>query len=265
MDMFSIASGSSGNCICIGNSRNHVMIDAGVSGKKIEEGMNQNGYTTADMDAVLITHEHIDHIKGLGVIARKYGLPIYATKGTIDAIRAGNRIGNVDPALFHPIEADRRFKIGELTVDPVGISHDAADPVAYVISDQKKRAGVLTDLGTYDDRIVRAFQNLNAILIEANHDIRMLECGPYPYELKMRILSDYGHLSNETSGQLLSALLNDDMEQIFLGHLSKENNMPELATRTVSLEVSLAENEYRGSDFPIDAAPRECATELVEL
>ena len=130
MELFSIASGSSGNCICVGNDRSHVMIDAGVSGKRIEEGMNTYDYTTSDMDGILITHEHSDHIMGLGVIARKYGLPIYATKGTVDAILTSSSVGKIDTGLFHVIEAGVEFAVGDLTIMPMSISHDAADPVA---------------------------------------------------------------------------------------------------------------------------------------
>ena len=116
MDLFSVASGSSGNCICVGSSQSHVMIDAGISGKRIEEGMNTYDYTTSDMDGVLITHEHSDHIQGLGVISRKYGLPIYATKGTAEAILRTSSVGKIDPSLFHIIEAGETFTIGDLSM-----------------------------------------------------------------------------------------------------------------------------------------------------
>jgi phosphoribosyl 1,2-cyclic phosphodiesterase len=266
MDLFSIASGSSGNCICVGNTSHHVMIDAGVSGKAIERGMNENGMTTSDMEAVLVTHEHFDHIAGLGVIARRYAIPIYATSGTIDAIKKNKSVKNIDQSLFHSIKAGEKFTIGDITVDPVSISHDANDPVAYILSDGQKKVGVLTDLGTYDDNIVEHAKDLNALLLEANHDLNMLECGPYPYNLKMRIMSDRGHLSNEMSGQLLSRLLNDNMEQIFLGHLSKENNYPDIALATVSQEITLSrDNDYKEGDFPIDVAKRNEPMRRVEI
>ena len=173
MELFSIASGSSGNCICVGNDRSHVMIDAGVSGKRIEEGMNTYDYTTSDMDGILITHEHSDHIMGLGVIARKYGLPIYATKGTVDAILTSSSVGKIDTDLFHVIEAGVEFAVGDLTIMPMSISHDAADPVAYLLTDGTRRIGVVTDLGVYNEEIIRQMQGLDAVLLEANHDINM--------------------------------------------------------------------------------------------
>lgn len=265
MDFFSVASGSSGNCICLGSDQCHVMIDAGISGKRIEEGMNTYDYTTSDMDGVLITHEHSDHIQGLGVIARKYGLPIYATKGTADAILQASSVGKIDPSLFHVIEAGKTFFIGNLEIYPMSISHDAADPVAYLVSDGRHRVGVVTDLGYYDADIVSHMEGLDALLLEANHDIHMLQVGAYPYPLKQRILGERGHLSNETSGQLLGQILHDGMQHILLGHLSKENNYDELAYETVRLEISLGDNPYRGNDFPIEVAKRDRPSSLIRL
>ena len=265
MDFFSEASGSSGNCICLGSDQCHVMIDAGISGKRIEEGMNTYDYTTSDMDGVLITHEHSDHIQGLGVVARKYGLPIYATKGTADAILQSSSVGKIDPSLFHVIEAGKTFFIGNLEIYPMSISHDAADPVAYLVSDGRHRVGIVTDLGYYDADIVSHMEGLDALLLEANHDIHMLQVGAYPYPLKQRILGERGHLSNETSGQLLGQILHDGMQHILLGHLSKENNYDELAYETVRLEISLGDNPYRGNDFPIEVAKRDRPSSLIRL
>ena len=265
MDFFSVASRSSGNCICLGSDQCHVMIDAGISGKRIEEGMNTYDYTTSDMDGVLITHEHSDHIQGLGVVARKYGLPIYATKGTADAILQSSSVGKIDPSLFHVIEAGKTFFIGNLEIYPMSISHDAADPVAYLVSDGRHRVGVVTDLGYYDADIVSHMEGLDALLLEANHDIHMLQVGAYPYPLKQRILGERGHLSNETSGQLLGQILHDGMQHILLGHLSKENNYDELAYETVRLEISLGDNPYRGNDFPIEVAKRDRPSSLIRL
>lgn len=265
MDFFSVASGSSGNCICLGSDQCHVMIDAGISGKRIEEGINTYDYTTSDMDGVLITHEHSDHIQGLGVVARKYGLPIYATKGTADAILQSSSVGKIDPSLFHVIEAGKTFLIGNLEIYPMSISHDAADPVAYLVSDGRHRVGVVTDLGYYDADIVSHMEGLDALLLEANHDIHMLQVGAYPYPLKQRILGERGHLSNETSGQLLGQILHDGMQHILLGHLSKENNYDELAYETVRLEISLGDNPYRGNDFPIEVAKRDRPSSLIRL
>lgn len=265
MELCSIASGSSGNCIYAGTDDHHVLIDAGISKKKIENGLEEIGLKASEMDAILITHEHMDHVKGLGVMARKYGIPMYATEGTIEAIKQQDRIGKVDESLYHPIEKGRDFEIGDITVHPIATSHDAADPVAYVLRSGGKSLGVMTDLGKYDDYIVDNLQNLDVLLLEANHDVNMLEVGGYPYYLKQRILSDRGHLSNERSGQLLGRILHDHFKQVILGHLSKENNYPRLAYETVRLEISMGDNPYKGSDFPISIARRDEPSELITI
>ncbi len=270
MEYFSIASGSSGNCICIGSDRTHILVDAGISGKRIEAGLNDMDLSARDLSAVLITHEHADHISGLGVLARRYGLPIYATPKTLDAIMMCKSIGSIDPGLLREVVPDEDFSIGDITVSAMRTKHDAADPVAYVTRTKsdagtEKRIAVVTDLGCYDDYILSHLQKLDAILLEANHDINMLLAGGYPYPLKQRILGDFGHLSNERSGQLLSDILHDDMKHIFLGHLSQENNVPELAYETVRLEVTLADNPYRGSDFPIEIAKRGEPSRRIEI
>ncbi len=264
MDFFSIASGSSGNCICIGDDNTHVMIDAGISGKRIEAGMNTYDYTTGDMAAILVTHEHSDHVSGLGVVARRYGIPIYATEATIAALQQSKSLGQIDPGLFNVIRPDQDFEIGSLSIHPFSISHDAADPVAYRVSDTKSKVAVCTDLGYYDDYIVENLTGLDALLLEANHDVHMLEVGGYPYELKMRILSERGHLSNETSGKLLGQILHDDIRHIFLGHLSNENNYPDLAYETVQLEVTMNKDiPYNGKDFDITVASRNQVSKRV--
>lgn len=265
MELFSIASGSSGNCVCVGDDCTHLMIDAGISGKRIEAGMNEMGYTTEDMAGVLITHEHSDHIGGLGVVARKYHLPIYATPGTIEAIKKSRTLGMIDEGLFHPICAGERFEVGGLTVEAMRISHDAADPVAYFVESKGKRIGVVTDLGCYDEATVEKMQGLDALLLEANHDTHMLQVGGYPYPLKRRIAGDRGHLSNECCGQLLSRILHDHLKHILLGHLSRENNYPELAYVTVQQEITLGDNPYRASDFPIEVAGRDCVSRLITV
>ncbi len=263
MKFCSISSGSSGNCIYAGSSGTSILVDAGISGKRIEQGLCGLDLTTSDIDGILVTHEHSDHIKGLGVLARRYGIPIYGTKGTLDAIRESGSVGKIPEGLMRTIAADREFGIGDLTVRPFSISHDAADPVGYRIEHGGKSCAVATDMGSYDDYIVRNLQGLDVLLLEANHDVRMLEAGRYPYYLKRRILGEKGHLSNETCGQLLCRLLHDSMREIFLGHLSLENNYEELAYETVCGEVTLGDNPYKSRDFRIAIAHRDVPGEAV--
>lgn len=263
MKFCSIASGSSGNCIYAGSADTSVLIDAGISGKRIEQGLNGMDLTTSDVNGILVTHEHSDHIKGLGVLARRYGIPIYATKGTIEAIRGMTAVGKIPEGILHVVEADKPFSIGDLSVEPFAISHDAAEPVGYRIAHNGKSAAVATDMGCYNDYIVGRLSGLDVLLLESNHDVRMLEAGRYPYYLKRRILGEKGHLSNETAGQLLCRVLHDGIREIFLGHLSRENNYEALAFETVCDEVTLGDNPYRSSDFRISIAHRDMPGEAV--
>lgn len=263
MEFCSIASGSSGNCIYVGDGTTHLIVDAGISGKRIEAGLNRIGLKGSELDGILVTHEHSDHIQGLGVMARRYGLPIYATEGTLAAIRRISGLGAIPPELFTAISEDVEFSLGDMRVRPIRISHDAAQPVAYRLTSGKKSAAVMTDLGYFDDYIVRSLEGLDILLLEANHDIRMLEAGPYPYPLKQRILGKKGHLSNDSAGRLLCRVLNNNIRKVFLGHLSKENNYAQLAYETVRLEVDLDDCEFRASDFDISIAQRNEPTEVV--
>ena len=265
MRFCSIASGSSGNCIYVGSECAHVLVDIGISGKKMEQGLNSLDLTGRDIDGILITHEHSDHIKGLGVIARKYGIPIYATGGTVDAMLRCGSLGKIPEGIFREIREDQAFEIKDLRINPFTIPHDAAQPVGYRLECGESSVGIATDLGKYNDYIIENLQNLDAILLEANHDIRMLQVGKYPYYLKQRILGDRGHLSNENAGRLLCRLLHDNMKAVFLGHLSRENNYEELAYETVKLEVTLGDNPYKGDDFPITVAKRSSVSEIIDL
>lgn len=265
MRMCSIASGSSGNCIYVGSERTHLLVDTGISKKRIDQGLSELDVKGEEVNGILITHEHSDHIQGLGVFSRKYHVPIYATRGTIAGIRRSKSLGVIPDGLLHEINVDQTFAIGDIDVRSFGISHDANEPSAYRFQCDGKAVAVATDMGIYDDYIVKNLKDLDAILLEANHDIHMLEVGVYPYQLKRRVAGDKGHLSNETSGRLLCDILNDHMKSIVLGHLSKENNYEQLAYETVKLEVTLGNNPYRGEDLPITVAKRDQPSEIVLL
>lgn len=265
MRLCSIASGSSGNCIYAGSDTTHILIDAGISGKRIEEGVSSLGLKLSEIDGIFITHEHSDHISGLGVVSRKYGIPIYATKGTIEAIRKIPSLGRIDDSLFCCIAPDEKFIIKDIIMYPMRTSHDAAEPVAYRVSYAGKKIGIITDLGCYNDYTTACMQDLDLIYLEANHDINMLQVGSYPYYLKQRILGERGHLSNEASGKLLSRLYNNHIKAVILGHLSKENNLPELAYETVKLELMMSDTEYREGDFPLYVAKRSEVSDMIEI
>lgn len=265
MRLCSIASGSSGNCIYIGDEHTHLLVDTGISKKRVEQGLSELGIKGDELDGILVTHEHIDHIQGLGVFCRKYKTPVFATKGTIEGIKECSSLGKLPEGILHEINVDERFRLGELAVCPFAISHDARQPSGYRIESGKKAVAVATDLGTYDSYIVENLKKLDAVVLEANHDVHMLEVGPYPYPLKKRVMGELGHLSNELSGRLLCDILHDGLRSVVLGHLSKENNYAELAYETVKLEVSLGDNPYRGEDIPIIVAKRDTVSDIITL
>ena len=201
-------------------------------------------------------------MKGIGVLARKHGVPIYATAGTIAEMKKMTSLGSIDEGLFHEIRPDEKILIKDITVDPSSIWHDAA--VCYSLYGDGKKVSIATDMGNYNDYIVDKLDNSDIMVVEANHDVRMLEAGPYPYYLKRRILGNYGHLSNELSGQLIYRLLNDHVKGILLGHLSKENNFEELAYETVKLE--LEDNSYANDvrEFGLAVARRDMPMAAIE-
>lgn len=265
MRLVSIASGSSGNCIYVGSDNTHILVDAGISNKRIEQGLNEIGIKGGELDGIVITHEHSDHTKGLGVLARKHGVPIYSTKETLEEIRNMKYLGEYPEELLKPIYPDVDFMIGDMEVKPFRIDHDAANPVAYRIQCERKSVAVATDMGHFDQYIIDHLQGLDAILLESNHDVNMLETGPYPYYLKRRILGDHGHLSNENAGRLLNYILHDKLQKILLGHLSKENNYEELAYETVKLEIEQGDHGYHSADFSITVAKRDLMSEIITI
>ena len=265
MQLASIASGSSGNCIYVGSDNTSILVDAGISNKRIEQGLHEVGIKGSELDGIVITHEHSDHVKGLGVLARKQGIPIYGTQETFDEIVKTRSLGEIPKELLHPIQPDDNFWIGDLEMRPFKIDHDAANPVAYRIQHEDHSVAVATDMGHFDQYIIDQLQGLDVLLLEANHDVRMLESGPYPYYLKQRILSDHGHLSNDNAGKLLNHILHDRLKQVILGHLSRENNYEELAYQTVKLEIDQAHHKYKASDFQISVAKRDQMSEIITV
>lgn len=265
MNMMTIASGSSGNCTYVGSENTGILVDAGISKKKISDALQDAERTFSDIQGIVITHEHIDHIRGLGVISRAYGIPIYATEATFEEIKYTTSLGTLDYSLFHSIRPDEPFSIGDIEVRAHSTWHDAADPVCYSLLNGGKKIAIATDMGGYDGYMIQALQGADALLVEANHDIRMLQVGPYPYSTKQRILSSYGHLCNEAGGKLIREVLNDHIKTIFLGHLSKENNLPELAYAAVAAELdgNPFTNDVR--DFHLQVANRDTHSELLDI
>ena len=231
MEVCSLFSGSSGNCTYISDGDIKLLVDAGMSGSRIIQALEEIGEKPSDLDAILVTHEHLDHIKGVGVLSRKLDIPVYATSGTWEAM--SKKIGDVALKNTMEIEAGKDFYIGNMDITPYAIPHDAASPVAYNFMSKGKKIGVCTDLGFMPKQVVERIKDCDVLLLEANHDLDMLNSGSYPYELKRRISGSKGHLSNDTCGKAL-ALIADKVRYVMLGHLSKENNTEELALLTIT-------------------------------
>lgn len=264
MELCSLASSSSGNCIYVGDHSTKLLVDVGISCKKIEENLSILDISANELDGILITHEHTDHIKSLGVMARRYKIPIFATKNTWLEVLSNNSLGKIDSGLHIEIFPDKEFSINNIRILPFKTSHDAVDPVCYTFKKDEKKISIATDLGCYNDYIKERLKNSDVLFIEANHDIKMLEVGNYPYFLKQRILSDLGHLSNETSGKLISELLHKNLKHIVLGHLSKDNNFPDLAFETVKLEL-FANKGINMPKVSISVAKRSKRSELISI
>lgn len=260
MQLASIASGSSGNCLFIGNEKSQFLVDAGISRKKILEGLDHLEVDPSSLSGIFITHEHVDHIGGLGVFLRKYKIPVFATGRTIDAILSYKSLGKVDTSLFESIEVDRPIYLDGVRIEASSVLHDAADPVCYTFKDESSKVGIATDFGTYDDYLVEKMSGCESILVEANHDLNMLMVGPYPYPLKRRIMGNKGHMSNERCGQFLSKVIDQNTRHIFLGHLSKENNYGELAYETVKCELMMHNINLEQSNLTMQVASREQPT-----
>ncbi|MFW7421275.1 MBL fold metallo-hydrolase [Vagococcus fluvialis] len=227
-----LASGSSGNCLYVETGKKKLLVDAGLSGKKITSLLAEIDRKPEDLDAILVTHEHRDHIHGVGVLARKYKLDIYANEKTWQAMDP--LIGNVSFEQKNIFNMGQVMTLGDLDIESFGVSHDAADPQFYQFHKDNKSFVVLTDTGYCSDRVRGIIKNANGYLMESNHDPGMLRMGSYPWSTKQRILSDKGHLSNEDGALVATDVIGDKTKRIYLGHLSRENNLKEIASMTMT-------------------------------
>jgi len=257
MQIAVLASGSSGNALLVSAEDTHVLVDAGVSARRIARELDAVGVSPSDIRAVLVTHEHGDHVAGLGPFARRHHVPVYATPGTHSSI--ARLLNGTEEA--EAIEAGTTFSLGGVAVSPFAVSHDCADPVGYSFDDGESRLVVATDLGVVGRNVRDHLSRADCVVLESNHDERMLLDGPYPWHLKRRILSNVGHLSNEAAAAEIELLCGGGVSTLVLAHISSENNRPELAVETVGRVL-----EERGcSDIEVIAAGRDRVTGPVEV
>ena len=253
---------SSGNSIYVGCDEAHVLVDAGMSGNRITAELANMGIDSKCLNAILVTHEHADHIKGIGILSRKYDLPIYATEGTWQGMY--NKIGAVSEKNRILFEPGQDFFIGPIDVTPFSTPHDANQSVGYTFELNGAKLSIATDLGCVKESWLKYVMGSDAVILESNYDPNMLTAGPYPYELKKRIKSSRGHLSNDDAGHVATELVRNGTSQIILGHLSKENNFPELAMRTCELTLQMAGIEPH-TDVSIYVARRDGATGMFSI
>lgn len=257
MEVITLQSGSSGNCVFVRSGETRVLFDAGISGSKAATRLANFGYDIRDCHAVVLSHEHSDHICGVGVFHRNFGLPVYANLRTWNATRSKRSTGQIgNPNYFVSGEP---FQIGSLRIEPLRTPHDAIDGVCFLIEDTRsgQRFGLLTDLGHVFSGLRKVIGTLDAVLIESNYDDEMLRRGPYPQHLKNRIAGKAGHISNEDAASLLDLCDASQLQWVCLGHLSAHNNSPEVALAT--------HRERHGDRFAIFCADRDGATQLPNI
>ncbi len=225
-----LASGSKGNSIYISSGQTAILFDAGLSGKEIERRMKCRGLRPQELDAIVVSHEHGDHIQGVGIMARRFGLPVYIAPETLEA--AHSHLGQIQPV--HGFACGTAFSINDLSIRPFSVSHDAAAPAGFTIENHAGKIGLATDLGIATAMVKHHLQDCSLLVLEANHDPHLLETGPYPWPVKQRVKSRTGHLSNESARALLMELLHDRLAHVVLAHISETNNTPEQALQVVT-------------------------------
>lgn len=227
-----LASGSTGNAAIVASEDCCLLLDAGLSARKLEQLMEARQWHPSKLDGIVVTHEHSDHIRGLNVIARKYELPVYANRKTWEAME--KQVTDIADNQRHILETGDSFRFGRLEVRSFPVSHDAADPVGYAFSDGESKLSFATDLGYMSEKVKESIIDSDVLILESNHDIEMLRIGRYPWNVKRRILSDVGHLSNEAAGEALcDIMLAGRVRRVYLAHLSRDHNVMELAQLTI--------------------------------
>ncbi len=258
----SLYSGSSGNSLFVETPNTKLLIDAGVSSKKIEKALFDIHVEPSSLDGILVTHEHTDHVQGLGTFSKKFDLPVFVNQETLDAMP--KQRDKIDSKNVKTFKIADKFSIGDLDIKPFSIPHDAANPCGFNIWKDDKKISIVTDIGHITNDILKQLEESLFIMIEANYDPEVLRCSSYPFVLKSRIASPTGHLSNEMAGKTISHLLKSGLKNAMLGHLSKESNFPELAYQTV-LDELIANNSFDKTSMNLSVASREVHSKLIEI
>lgn len=261
MKFCSLYSGSAGNSLFIQGEETKILVDSGVSAKKVEEALDSINIDIKEINAILVTHEHIDHIRSIGTIAKKYNIPIYGTLGTWNGIENEKAVVKIENKNYFKIGEE--FKIGELKIKPFSTSHDAMDSSGFSIEHDNKKLSIATDLGKVSKEVIDNLKNSKFILLEANYEPELLKYCSYPYILKRRIAGERGHLSNNDAADTISKLVEQGLENVMLGHLSKESNFPELAYKSVS--SGLMKNGINIKNVELNVANRESPSKVVNL
>ena len=257
----SLYSGSSGNSLFIETQNTKLLIDAGVSSKKIENALNDINIDPSTLDGILVTHEHIDHVQGLGTLSKKYDLPVFVNQETLDSMpKQKDKISEKNVKTF---KISDKFEIGDLEIKPFSIPHDAANPCGFNIWKDNKKISIATDIGHMTNPILKSLEESLFIMLEANYDPEVLRCSPYPFTLKSRIAGPTGHLPNEMAGKTISHLLKSGLKNAMLGHLSKQSNFPELAYKTVVDE--LISNNYNEDCISLSVASRDNHSKIITI
>lgn len=262
MESFALRSGSSGNCIYIGENGRGLVIDAGINGKTFVAALAAGDVRPEQIAGIVITHEHSDHTSGLGVLLRRHRIPLYISEATLAETRP--RLGEIDTSLIQIIEANKPFQVGDLEVTGVPIPHDAVDPMAYRVEGKTAAVSVCTDIGVLDGVVASALAGSKLLYIEANYDDYMLAAGTYSQTLKKRIRGRYGHLSNDDCGAAVIQFLQTGTTDFILSHLSQDNNMPLIALRTVRNCLDLI-GAKEDADYRLTAAPRYLCSRICEF
>lgn len=258
----SLYSGSNGNSLFVQSENTNILVDAGESGKKIINALSSINVSIESLDAIVVTHEHIDHVKSIGTLSQKYNIPVYATKQTWSAMPLQS--SKIDSKLQRTFSSSTSFYINDLELHPFSIPHDAIDPCGFTILKDNKQISIATDLGHVTSEIINNLLDSSFILLEANYDPEILKFSKYPYYLKQRISGNNGHLSNLDASNLIFKLLNNKkLNSVMLGHLSKENNFPELAYKTIVDE--LIYNKCDISNIDINVATRIEPSKIIKI